>query len=279
MPKFTKEDISAIIADEGLEQLTAKTVRVKLEAKLGLESGALKADKEEISNMIDECINEKEGGDDDQEEEEEEEEEEKPKAKKAKTTKEAASENPNKGKMSCKTRSGEDAPKNVKKMQESMKMSAKKFLETATAVEFDVDGNTLRGEPRSFSSGAMGWYLGGKVEIDVGSSKVLAAPHTWQRRGTPDICTRPRHQPAIVATPAAPAAPYEWCPVRVARAITLAGLGTGRMQHCHPRQQRVEALMCESISILMRETATYFFASGPHSTRGAARPCETCRVI
>ena len=37
-----------------------------------------------------------------------------------------------------------------------------------------VDGNRLRGEPRSFSSGALGWYLGGKVEVDVGGQTVWA---------------------------------------------------------------------------------------------------------
>ena len=176
MPTISKEDVAAIIADEDLEQLTAKTVRVKLEEKLGLEPGALKAQKEEISAVIDAVINEKEGNEqEDQEEEEEEEEEEKPKAKKAKTA--ATSENPNKGKMTCTTKSGEEAPKNVKKMQETMKgMSAKKFLESGKAIEFEVDGNVLRGEPRSFSSGAMGWYLGGKVEVEVGGQTVRAAP-------------------------------------------------------------------------------------------------------
>ena len=42
MPKFTQADVAAIIKEEGIESLTAKTVRVKLEAKLGLEPGALK---------------------------------------------------------------------------------------------------------------------------------------------------------------------------------------------------------------------------------------------
>ena len=53
-------------------------------------------------------------------------------------------------------------------------MSAKKFLESGKAIEIDVDGNMLRGEPRSFSSGAMGWYLGGKIEIDVNGQTVWA---------------------------------------------------------------------------------------------------------
>ena len=82
--------------------------------------------------------------------------------------------NPNKGKMSCKTRSGEEAPKKLKEIQAAMKMTAKKFLESGKAIEIDFEGNTLRGEPRSFSSNALGWYLGGKVEVDVGGQTIWA---------------------------------------------------------------------------------------------------------
>ena len=53
---FTKADVQAIVAAEGVDNLTAKTVRLKLEAKLGLEDGALKSQKEEISKMIDEVL-------------------------------------------------------------------------------------------------------------------------------------------------------------------------------------------------------------------------------
>ena len=76
---FTKADVQAIVAAEGVDNLTAKTVRLKLEAKLGLEDGALKSQKEEISKMIDEVLEENEdGGDDDEggDEEEEDAEEE-----------------------------------------------------------------------------------------------------------------------------------------------------------------------------------------------------------
>ena len=149
-----------------MDNLSAKGVRIRLEEKFGLEPGALKAQKALISTMIDEVINEEGGGDD---ADEEEEEEAAPAAKKAKVADDA---NPNKGKASCTTRSGEEAPKNVKKMQETMKMTSKKFLDSKKSIEIDVDGNTLRGEPRSFSSGAMGWYLGGKVEIEVGGQTV-----------------------------------------------------------------------------------------------------------
>ena len=82
-------------------------------------------------------------------------------------------------------------------------MTFKKFMESAPALQIDVDGNTLRvcrachaptvacqahpvacqltharanwqGEPRSFASGSVGWYLGGKVPISVGSTTVWA---------------------------------------------------------------------------------------------------------
>ena len=69
-------------------------------------------------------------------------------------------------------------------------MTAKKFLESGKAVEFDVDGNTLTGLPRTFASGAMGWYLGGKVEMDVagqtvwaqvGCNIVIPGSNAWKR--------------------------------------------------------------------------------------------------
>ena len=169
MASFSRDDVAAIIKEDGVDNLSAKGVRIRLEEKFGLEPGALKAQKALISTMIDEVINEEGGGDDAEEDEEEEEEAPAPAAKKAKVADDA---NPNKGKASCTTRSGEEAPKNVKKMQEVMKMTSKKFLESKKSIEIDVDGNSLRGEPRSFSSGAMGWYLGGKVEIEVGGQTV-----------------------------------------------------------------------------------------------------------
>ena len=55
-----------------------------------------------------------------------------------------------------------------------MKMTIKKFLETASALEIDVEGNTLRGEPRTFASGAAGWYLGGKIQMKIGTADIWA---------------------------------------------------------------------------------------------------------
>ena len=104
-----------------------------------------------------------EGGGGDEEDEEEEEEEAPPKKKakggggKAAAAPKSAEENPNKGKATCTTRTGAECPKGIKADQSKMKMSTSKFLSTAKAVEITIDGNTLRGEPRTFSSGNMGW--------------------------------------------------------------------------------------------------------------------------
>ena len=133
---FTKEMIAEIIDEDGADNLTAKGVRTKLEAKLGVEAGALKSKKEDISKMIDDVLAEVTGAcatadppcpacapdvprafaasqreGDEEEEEEEEEEQPKKKAKKEPKAKAATEENPNKGKMTCKTRSGQEAPK------------------------------------------------------------------------------------------------------------------------------------------------------------------------
>jgi len=99
-----------------------------------------------------------------------------PKAKKARheSAQGASGDSTNKGKATCITHSGAEAPKNVKKMQEAMKMTRRAFLQTASTLEVTIDGNTLRGQPRSFSSGAMGWYLGGKCEMNIGAQQVWA---------------------------------------------------------------------------------------------------------
>ena len=41
-----------------------------------------------------------------------------------------------------------------------MKMTTKEFL-ASDVLELNVCGNVLTGEPRSFQSGNLGWYLGG----------------------------------------------------------------------------------------------------------------------
>ena len=57
MASFTKADVKAIIDMKGLDNLSAKSVRISLEERLGLEEGALKPAKATISEMIDAVLN------------------------------------------------------------------------------------------------------------------------------------------------------------------------------------------------------------------------------
>ena len=56
---FTKAHVAKIIDETGLEHLTAKSVRISLEERLGLEPGSLKSRKTEIADMIDVVLNER----------------------------------------------------------------------------------------------------------------------------------------------------------------------------------------------------------------------------
>ena len=91
--------------------------------------------------------------------------------------------------FSCTTKSGDECPKKIKEQQSKL-MSANKFLKSGKSLKIDVDGNTLTGDPRSFQSGNLGWYLTGKVEIEVGGQTVWAqvgmnvtipGSSTWKR--------------------------------------------------------------------------------------------------
>jgi len=201
--------IARIIDAEGADNLTAKKVRILLEDQLGLKGGALKAYKDDISQNIDEVLAGKVASDCGSHNEEDDDQvldegavDYAPKAKKARheSAQGASGDSTNKGKATCITHSGAEAPKvrassrsirweyafwsnwkahganaqNVKKMQEAMKMTRRAFLQTASTLEVTIDGNTLRGQPRSFSSGAMGWYLGGKCEMNIGAQQVWA---------------------------------------------------------------------------------------------------------
>jgi len=172
-----KEEIAKILKEFGVDNLTAKTVRVKLEEVMGLEPGELKPKKDEISKIIDALIEEQEQADGGAEEEEEE--EKPPPKKKAKAAKTEDEAGPSEGgekkaKMTCQTKSGEECPKQIKDLQSKMKMSKKEFLANAETLELDLAGNRLTGEPRDFSSGNLGWYLNGKVEMAVGKKTVWA---------------------------------------------------------------------------------------------------------
>lgn len=204
-----KDDIRKIIDEFGAADLTAKTVRVKLEVVMGLHAGALKPNKDEISALIDEVLGEGSkvrvllfepfftsmtfpqaeaeveavagtdsgvgkvgwGGGGGEGDDELAGEAPKKKAKtswanpkKSKTGGSGDGEGgdesvPTKPKMTCETRSGAEAPKNLKVLQEDMKMTVKKFLSEAEPLCVEVCGNTLTGEPRSFASDAMGWCV------------------------------------------------------------------------------------------------------------------------
>ena len=176
-----KEHVQEIIKkSKSLDELSAKNVREELEKKMGLEPGELKSQKKEISTLIDEVLEEQEQDEKQDDaaaaasDEEDEEEDEKPQKGKKRPA-EAPPEDGKQPKSTCTTRSGEEAPKNVKKMQESIKgMSNSKFLSQGPTLEIDLGGNTLRGPPRTFSSGNKGWYMNGKVEIPVGDKMVWA---------------------------------------------------------------------------------------------------------
>ena len=105
-----KEQIAAIIQEFGVENLSCKTVRVKLEEKRGLEAGELKPQKAEIQALIDECIQDNEPAAEAADESEEE--VARPPKKRAKGESSAAEPAEKKEKNhSCTTRTGEDAPK------------------------------------------------------------------------------------------------------------------------------------------------------------------------
>jgi len=73
--------------------------------------------------------------------------------------------------LTVKTKSGAEVPKQIKKSQESA-MSSDEFHKHAEILKLNVFGNQLTGEPRSFSTGSKGWYVGGKIEVEI-NGKVL----------------------------------------------------------------------------------------------------------
>jgi len=171
-----KKHVEQIIGEVGVDNLSAKTVREKLETALGKEPGELKPEKTLISELIDEVMAQQE---DAEEEEEEEEEEEAPPPKKAKKAPAKANGGGDDGgekkekTFSCTTVSGNEAPKDLKKAQ-SKKLKSKEFLEKGGRIEININGNKLTADPREFSSGGKGWYTGGKIEMRVNGKDIWA---------------------------------------------------------------------------------------------------------
>lgn len=144
----TRGNVQSIVDRVGLDECTAKSIRLALEEMGGLEPGALKAEKAAIARVIDEVLAEAS-------------------APSEPTTKAAKS-------FSCTTRSGTECPKNIKSAQAKNALTVEAFLSSNKRLEIDVDGNVLTGEPRQFSSGNLGWYLTGKIELEVAGRAVWA---------------------------------------------------------------------------------------------------------
>jgi hypothetical protein len=151
-----KEHIAKIMEGEQLEELSAKKVREQLEQKLGLEQGALKSEKATISEIIDEVLAETKDQSEAEASASEEEEEKKPAKGKKRPAEASPADTGKQPKSTCRTKSGDEAPKNVKKIQESMKMTSAKFLRDGPTLKIDLCGNELEGPPRTFSSGNKG---------------------------------------------------------------------------------------------------------------------------
>ena len=51
-------------------------------------------------------------------------------------------------------------------------ISRKQFVENAKPVEVVVNGIPLMAEVKEFSTGSLGWYLNGKMTVDIGGTPV-----------------------------------------------------------------------------------------------------------
>jgi len=163
--KFKKKicDLLQKASDDG-EQVTKKSIRRELEKNYGLDNKALDAHKDSVGEAVSEFLNRESEG--------EAEVEASPPKKKAKKNKKGADDNVDesqpakKPKLTVITKSGAEAPKQLGKLQEGS-MTGEEFMAAADEMSLEVFGNKLTGEPRTFSSGAYGWYLGGKIEVEV----------------------------------------------------------------------------------------------------------------
>lgn len=142
MEYVDKAAIRDIIKRQGLDSSTMKNIRQSLEKQNNLQEDELKPVKEQIKQLVDEVINE------DKIEE--------------KTEKLFA----------CKTQSGMECPKNIKNIQSKYNITKSCFLDSKKDIKIDIDGNILSGMPREFSSGNLGWYLTGKIELNINGEKI-----------------------------------------------------------------------------------------------------------
>jgi len=230
-----KDDIRKLINEQGAENLSAKKVREMLEQAQGLDPGSLKPQKETIAALIDEVLKEQ-GGD------EEEEEEAPPPKKRSKSEAASSSDGPEEKKaktFTCITRSGGETPKDIKKSQMSL-MSRAEFLKHGETIEIDICGNTLTGNPRTFSSDNCGWYLGGKIEVGHRPAPPPTSrqkPGTEQSRAAALSDFRPAARGSVArascsARDLGGAGPRQW----------EDRMGVGRRERDHPGVQLVEVI-------------------------------------
>jgi hypothetical protein len=178
-----KTELFKILEGKNLETLTRKKARKMLEKELGLEENGLKPRKDEINEyLVEYCSKQQQEAEESEKSEEssassapasrkrERETKESTKAKKAKTTDEKKEPKNH----TCVTRSGNAAPKQLKQRQQDI-MTTAEFMEKAKELKLEIFGNKLTGKPRSFSSNNKGWYLGGKIEVDIGGTTVWAS--------------------------------------------------------------------------------------------------------
>ena len=157
---ITREHIGNIIARDGINQTTAKSIRHALESQFNLEQNDLKPYKHLIAKIIEDIMSEEYNSSDT--------------ATRSSVTNSNDATSDKTKTFTCKTRSGTECPKNIKTAQSKTTLTVDEFLSSDKQLVIDVDGNTLTGNPRAFSSGNLGWYLTGKIELDVKGHKVWA---------------------------------------------------------------------------------------------------------
>mmetsp|Transcript_21422 Transcript_21422/g.31844 ORF Transcript_21422/g.31844 Transcript_21422/m.31844 type:complete len:203 (-) Transcript_21422:344-952(-) len=171
-----REKLFEILGEVDLEKFTKKQARKRLEEEFGLEKDTLKLRKKEINKYLAEYLAEREEEEEKDVAESKEEDEKddgpppledaEPPRKKAKRETKTEAKEKEKNHW-VETRSGNKAPGKLKDRQ-SNAMSKEAFLAKAGEVTLELFGNKIGGRGREFTSGNMGWYLGGKIEIPIG---------------------------------------------------------------------------------------------------------------
>eukprot|EP00041_Stephanoeca_diplocostata_P019469 m.420196 g.420196 ORF g.420196 m.420196 type:complete len:197 (+) comp21314_c0_seq2:217-807(+) len=187
--KFAKAvaDVLQKVSEGTIDPVSKKDIRRRMEEKFDLKEKELDTFKSEISQVVD---LELEKQDDDSGSEDDDGgagEAAAPAPKKRKKAPAPAAEPKKKPKLVVITKSGAEAPKNAAKDQGDA-MTGADFLANANDLEVKLFGNTVKGEPREFTSGKYGWYAGGKIEVEVngktiwgqlGINLVMIGSQTW----------------------------------------------------------------------------------------------------